>query len=126
MKVFLFSFTFLLGTLFASAQSQTSFSQGDIHGFWENKGLYVLKIEEHTATLNELISKNYPQKLRHNVFYNTINHLGGNKWTANRFQWKFTDGNPNNGRWVNEGETTLTMSSDKKSFTEGNRTFVRK
>lgn len=126
MKKLLLSIALFLGTFLSFAQNQTTYTQGDINGFWENKGQYVLRIDEHTATLDALISKSFPAFLRHNVFYNTINHVGGNKWTANRFQWKYTDGNPNNGRWVNEGEVILTMSSDKRSFTQGNRTFVRK
>lgn len=109
-----------------SLSAQTKFSPGDINGFWVFKDQYEIKIDEHTATLQTIINKNYPQKLKNNIFYDSINHKGGNTWTANRYQWKFTDGDPNNGRWVNEGEVTFTMSADKNTFTQGSRVFSRK
>lgn len=122
-KSFLIAIPLLL--CFLLSYAQTKFEHNDIIGYWEYKDQYIIRIEEHTATLSTIINKKFPQKLRNNIFYSAINHNGDNTWSADRFQWKYVGDDVNDGRWVNEGKVTFIMSEDKSTITQGNRVFKK-
>lgn len=123
MKTLFFSFVLLLFS--AATFAQTTFKPDDIFGDWRFENQYDIRIEDHTAVLHNIHSKNVPQKLRRAIFYHSINHKEGNIWTANKMQWRYTNGDINDGRWIDDGETTFTMSEDKMTFTNGTRVFKR-
>jgi hypothetical protein len=116
----------LMLILAVSTKAQTTFYHKDIEGIWKSTAGYSIRIRpDGIAILSSLGNTRFPQKLLGNTFYANINHSKNNVWTATRFQWKYEDGNMENGRWANEGTVELHLSNDKNTFTEGPRTFNR-
>lgn len=99
-----------------------------IEGIWEHSTQkYQLKIEGNKAILYNLDNAPYyfPKKLVGDTFYDRITKTGDKIWSADSYQWRFTDDDYENGRWVNEGNVTLELNTDGNQFYQGTRTFNR-
>lgn len=99
-----------------------------LEGIWKHSNQkYQLKIEGNKAIIYNLdeAGSQFPKKLLGDTFYDQISKTSDRTWTADSYQWKFTDDDIENGRWVNEGKVTIELSSDGNSFYQGTRTFVR-
>ncbi|TDS65082.1 hypothetical protein [Myroides indicus] len=99
-----------------------------IEGIWEHSNSkYQLKIEGSKAIIYNLdhAPAYFPKKLVGDTFYDRITKTGEKTWSADFYQWRFTDDDYENGRWVNEGNVTLELSTDGNQFYQGTRTFNR-
>lgn len=99
-----------------------------IDGVWEHSNQkYQIKIENGKGIVYNLdqAGSHFPKKLLGDTFYDKITKKSDSTWTADFYQWRFTDDDVENGRWVNEGQVVLELSADGKSFYQGTRTFIR-
>lgn len=124
MKSLLLLFSLLLISS-TQAIGQTAYSQNDIQGEWLSNQGYSITVKGQEAHLSSLGKTNFPAKLQGDLFYANIKHVTNNQWTANRYQWKYTSTNIEDGRWVDEGTVNISMSADKNSFSQASRKFSR-
>ncbi|WP_158960308.1 hypothetical protein [Myroides fluvii] len=99
-----------------------------IEGIWEHSNSkYQLKIEASKAIIYNLdhAPVYFPKKLVGDTFYDRITKTGEKTWSADAYQWRFTDDDYENGRWVNEGNVTLELSTDGNQLYQGTRMFKR-
>lgn len=102
--------------------------KNSIEGIWEHSNSkYQLKIEGSKAIVYNLdhAPVYFPKKLVGDTFYDRITKIGEKKWSADSYQWRFTDDDYENGRWVNEGSVTLELSTEGNQLYQGSRTFNR-
>lgn len=100
-----------------------------IEGIWEHSTQkYQLKIEGSKAIVYNLDQAPYffPKKLVGDTFYDRIVKTGEQTWSADSYQWRFTDDDYENGHWEFEGSVILTLSDDGNQLFQGTRTFNRK
>lgn len=95
-----------------------------IAGDWLLDGEYVLTFGNGTAVLKSLLNPRYPRRFVGSTFYSEVVPTGPSTWRAHRWQWKFS-GDPENGRWVDEGVVSLTLGPDGMTLVQGSRTFRR-
>lgn len=115
-------------TLERMSKSDGPNAKKSIEGIWEHSNSkYQVKIEGSKAIVYNLdrAPVYFPKKLVGDTFYDRITKTGDKTWSADSYQWKFTDDDYENGRWVNEGNVTLELSTDGNQFYQGTRTFNR-
>ncbi len=122
MLSFLFSIVLLNP---ATAQSGNAYNAKDIEGIWRHPSGYELKIKDNQARIFTVNDSGVPKKLITGVFYDEIKHLDGNEWSAVFYQWRYSDNNKQDGRWVKIGTVTITMDTNKKWIKENTRSFER-
>lgn len=118
-------FFLMIGLFPAYGQSTVSYTAKDIEGIWRHPSGYELKIKDNQARIFAVHESGVPKKLVNGLFYDEIKHEGGNTWTALFYQWRYSDNNKQDGRWVKIGKVTLVMESHKKWITEDTRSFER-
>lgn len=99
-----------------------------IEGVWKHSTQkYQIKIQGDKAIIYNLdeAGSQFPKKLLGDTFYDQISKSAARTWSATSYQWRFTDEDVENGRWVNEGGVPLTLSEDGNTFYQGTRTFYR-
>ena len=110
------------------SQSQTagsSYSALDIEGTWKHTQGYHLLIANNKAIISSIEGSGIPSKLLGSTMYGDIWHVGENIWKGRRFQWRYSGGNTEDGRWIDEGIVELKLSEDKKLLTQDIRVFER-